>query len=402
MPKSVPRRFAFGLALAALLVPVAYTVVQAQTNAPAPTVGSPAPAYKLPDQNGAVHASAQDKGKLVLLAFYPADFTGGCTLEAHVLSAAYPKLKALGVVVYGVSVQDQKSHQSFCSKEGIPYTLLADTHKTVTAAYGDLIPGVGVANRVSFLIGRDGRIVNIDRDVNSHLATYGDDLVAWLAAHPAVTGKKTDAPAANSAASTVQRFTGPLGAAVLGVPHTGPPSVALAAHGPATVGQPAPNFSLPDVATGKLVSLSDYATGYKATVVVFVATRCPVSNAYTTRLAALAKTYGSRGVAFLGVNANTTEPVSEVAAHARQHFPFPVLKDAHDTAADAYQAQVTPEAYMLNPQGVLVYHGRVDNNMDATEVKTHDLAAAIDATLAGKPVAAQQASAFGCSIKRKS
>ncbi len=377
------------LGLTAALVPVGVAVVRAQTNAPAPTVGSPALAYALPDQNGVLHTSVQDNGKLVLLAFYPADFTGGCTLEAHALTASYPQLKALGVTVYGVSVQDQNSHKSFCSKEGIPYTLLADTHRTVTAAYGDLIPGVGVANRASFLIGRDGKIVNIDRSVNAHLSSYGDELVAWLAAHPAVTGQTADAPAANSAVYHN-----------IDLSSTELMSFPFAPHGPAIVGRPAPNFALPDAATGKNISLKTYAAGHKATVVMFIATRCPVSNSYDERMAALAKAYGPRGIAFLGVNANCTEPVSEVAAHAKQHFPFPVLKDGRDTAAAAYNAQVTPEAYVINPSGILVYHGRVDNNMDPAEVKTHDLAATLDAVLAGKPVAAKQASAFGCSIKR--
>ena len=74
-------------------------------------VGTPAPAYALPDQDGKAHTLADDKGKVVLLAFYPKDFTGGCTLEAHSLTAAYPDLKALGVTVYGVSVQDAEFAQ---------------------------------------------------------------------------------------------------------------------------------------------------------------------------------------------------------------------------------------------------------------------------------------------------
>jgi len=183
-------------------------------------------------------------------------------------------------------------------------------------------------------------------------------------------------------------------------PRASPPRMALAAHGPAIVGKPAPDFALHDVGTGQPFSLQLLGMGHRATVVLFIATRCPVSNAYNDRIAALSKTYMLRGVAFIGINANTTEPIAEVRAHAREHFPFLILKDADDTAADNYNARVTPEAYVINPNGILVYHGRVDNNMDRAEVKTHDLAAALDAVLAGKPVPAKQASAFGCSIKR--
>ena len=134
---------------------------------------------------------------------------------------------------------------------------------------------------------------------------------------------------------------------------------------------------------------------------MFVSTRCPVSNAYNDRMVSLAKKYGPQGVAFVGIDANTTEPTPEVAAFAKQHgFSFPVLKDAGDIVADAYNAHVTPETYVINRQGVLVYHGRIDNDIDPANVRTHELSAALDAVLVGKPVARAEAKAFGCSIKR--
>ena len=123
---------------AAVVAAFAFAQAKAKIEASAPAVGMVAPNYVLPDQDGQIHTLASDKGKTLLLAFYPADFTGGCTLEAHSLTSAYKDLKALGVTVYGVSVQDPKSHKSFCSKEGIPYTLLADTEKKMAAAYGVL------------------------------------------------------------------------------------------------------------------------------------------------------------------------------------------------------------------------------------------------------------------------
>jgi peroxiredoxin Q/BCP len=146
-------------------------------------VGAAAPAYSLLDQNGKTHTLAQDRGHVVLLAFYPADFTGGCTLEAHSLTAAYPNLQAQRVRVYGVSVQDSASHKGFCTKEGIPYTLLADTSKTASRAYGVLMP-LGFANRVTYIIGKDGKVAYVDPAVNGHLMTCGADWANWLKAHP--------------------------------------------------------------------------------------------------------------------------------------------------------------------------------------------------------------------------
>lgn len=180
---------AAALSLTAALA-VTFGRARAEIAAKAPAVGSPAPAYSLPDQDGHTHTSAQNKGRAVLLAFYPADFTGGCTLEAHSLSGANAALKALGVTVYGVSVQDPKSHKSFCTKEGIPYTLLADTQKKAARDFGVLLPGLGIADRVTYLIGADGRVAYIDRNVNGHLTTCGPDWVAWVKAHPRVTGAR--------------------------------------------------------------------------------------------------------------------------------------------------------------------------------------------------------------------
>jgi peroxiredoxin len=140
--------------------------------------------------------------------------------------------------------------------------------------------------------------------------------------------------------------------------------------------------------------------GSKATVVMFLSVHCPYSNAYNDRMKALAQKYAPKGVAFAGIFSDQNEQ-SEVAAYAKaQKFPFPALVDKGDVAADAYTAHVTPETYVINSRGVLVYHGRIDNDMDPANVHTHDLANAIDETLAGKPVAKTQTKAFGCSIKR--
>ncbi len=372
-----------GAAATATIAAVAFAQATAKIEATAPAVSNSAPAYSLPDQNGTIRTSAENKGKVTLLAFYPADFTGGCTLEAHSLSSSYKDLKAMGVQVYGVSVQDPKSHKAFCTKEGIPYTLLADTQHKMASDYGVLIPGANIANRVTYIIGADGKVAYVDGSVNSHLNTCGDDWIAWIKAHPAV--------------KTSYAGISPDGVNLM----TAGFNNVLRIGGPAVVGYSAPSFTLPNAQTGQPRSLTSLMQGGKATVIMFISTRCPYSKAYVGRIKTLASKYAPLGVSFVGIDSDQNEPKAEVASYSKsQGFPFPVLVDKGDKAADAYAARVTPETYVINAAGTLVYHGRIDNDMDPANVHTHDLANALDETLAGKPVAKAETKAFGCSIKR--
>jgi len=178
--------------------------------------------------------------------------------------------------------------------------------------------------------------------------------------------------------------------------------LAVPAASAPSVGAAAPAFSLPAVAGGSgTVELKELAAKGKGVVVVFVSTRCPFSNAYNARMSALAKQYAAKGIALVGINSNNNEPDSEVAEHAKKNgLAFPVLKDAGNKVADAYGANHTPEAYVIDASGKLVYHGRIDESKEEGEARSHDLANAIDAVLAGKPVPAAETKAFGCSIKR--
>ena len=182
-------------------------------------------------------------------------------------------------------------------------------------------------------------------------------------------------------------------------------AVTLAAAVPAAaleVGQPAPAFALPVAGSSGSVTLADEISRHPVTVVMFISTRCPVSNAYDGRMEDLEKAYGSRGVRFIGINSNVNEPVDEVASHARDHgFTFSVVKDAGNRIADAYGAQHTPEIFVVDSAGLVRYHGRIDENRDDPGgVKSPDLKNALDALLAGRPVPAPSTKAFGCSIKR--
>jgi peroxiredoxin len=159
------------------------------------------------------------------------------------------------------------------------------------------------------------------------------------------------------------------------------------------------NFTLEDY-NGTTHSLKDY-TSSKAIVLMFIATQCPVSNAYNERMELLFKEYSPKGVAFIGINSNKQENVEEIKEHAKEHgFSFPILKDNKNVIADKLSASVTPEIFVLNRKFEVLYHGRIDDSRRASEVKSQDLRTALDAVLAGKPVAIKETKAFGCSIKR--
>jgi peroxiredoxin len=168
-----------------------------------------------------------------------------------------------------------------------------------------------------------------------------------------------------------------------------------------SVGQKAPDFSVPDAITNDAVTLDSLLSQNKAVVLIFVSTQCPYSIGYNDRVKALTTKYGDLGVAVEGINSNATESDQEVTEYKwERHLNYQVLKDYNNVVADKYGATHTPEAYVIDGDGILVYHGRIDNNLDLAKVTTHDLSDALDEVLAGKPVLNPQTKAFGCSIKR--
>jgi peroxiredoxin len=170
---------------------------------------------------------------------------------------------------------------------------------------------------------------------------------------------------------------------------------------PPAIGTMIEDFKLPDV-DGKEHSLKSLM-GAKGTVILFIATRCPVSNAYNDRMEKLAADYKAKGVNVVGINANSTEPADEVKSHAAEKgLTFPILKDDGNKIADRLGATRTPEAYVLDAGGKLVYHGRIDNSQKVEAINSNDLREALEEMLAGKQVSKTGGAAFGCSIKRVS
>lgn len=128
-------------------------------------IGTKAPAFSLPDQNGLMHTLEEYKGKKVILYFYPKDNTPGCTKQACSFGELYPQFKEKGAVVLGVSKDSVASHKKFEEKYGLPFTLLSDTELTCIKAYdvwqekmnyGKVSMGVV---RTTYLIDEDGVIV---------------------------------------------------------------------------------------------------------------------------------------------------------------------------------------------------------------------------------------------------
>jgi thioredoxin-dependent peroxiredoxin len=125
-----------------------------------PAVGSPAPVFALPNQEGAQVSLDQFKGKWVVLYFYPKDFTSGCTIEAHNFQRDIDKYTQKNAVILGVSVDNVDSHKSFCAKEGLNFKLLADSSHAVVQQYGSIMEynGMTLAARNTFLIDPTGVI----------------------------------------------------------------------------------------------------------------------------------------------------------------------------------------------------------------------------------------------------
>jgi len=170
------------------------------------------------------------------------------------------------------------------------------------------------------------------------------------------------------------------------------------------LGTPCPSFRLTSV-DGREVSSEDFRDE-PVLVVLFICNHCPYVQAVEDRIIALAREYGPKGVAFVGICSNDPtdypddKPERLLERWRRKGYGFPYLVDTTQDVARAFGAVCTPDIFVYDAERRLAYHGRIDDNWkDERAVTRRELAAALDALLAGQRPAAQQHPSMGCSIK---
>jgi peroxiredoxin len=173
------------------------------------------------------------------------------------------------------------------------------------------------------------------------------------------------------------------------------------------LGTAAPDFALPEVATGATVSLADFA-GKDALLVIFLCAHCPYVIHVAPELARLGRDYAGRSVGIVAITANDIADYPQdapepTAAFARAHgITFPILFDETQETAKAYTAACTPDFFLFDRDRRLVYRGQLDRTRPRIGTPDGaDLRAALDALLAGEPVNPEQAPSIGCNIKWK-
>lgn len=174
------------------------------------------------------------------------------------------------------------------------------------------------------------------------------------------------------------------------------------------LGTPTPDFQLPDVVTGKTISLDTFA-GKKGLLVMFLCPHCPYVKHVAQGLAALAKDHRDTSLGMVAISSNDVaqypedgpEGLRKMAADLTFHFPY--CYDETQEIARTFRAACTPDFFLFDERRRLAYRGQLDGSRpgNGIPVTGHDLRVAIEAVLAGRPVNAEQRPSIGCNIKWK-
>jgi peroxiredoxin len=171
------------------------------------------------------------------------------------------------------------------------------------------------------------------------------------------------------------------------------------------LGTRAPDFRLPDVTSQRSVAYADVDAGH-GVLVMFICAHCPFVKHVEAELARIGRDYAGRvGIVAISSNDTTGFPDDAPPALARQAanvgFTFPYLYDESQSVAHAYLAACTPDFFLFGPDRTLVYRGQLDDSRptNGRPVTGHDLRAALDAVIAGRPVSPDQVPSIGCNIK---
>ena len=176
------------------------------------------------------------------------------------------------------------------------------------------------------------------------------------------------------------------------------------------VGTAAPHFELPDVFTGKKVTLQEVATQFpKGILVIFLCRHCPYVKHLQEELTNLAKIFMPEGMGFIGICSNDAVTYPEDAPASLKEMveelaiPFPILADETQDVARAFTASCTPDFFLFDKDSRLAYHGRMDASTpkNGISVTGDDLRSALECVSRGETVAEPFPLALGCSIKWK-
>jgi thiol-disulfide isomerase/thioredoxin len=190
-------------------------------------------------------------------------------------------------------------------------------------------------------------------------------------------------------------------------------SMAVTESKPHLVGHRAPEFTLPDTVSGNKAFANPLdlraILSKQATVIIFMCNHCPFVKHILPKLTDIARTYQAKGISFAAISANDAEKFPDDAPDkmrelaVAQKFSFPYLYDETQAVAKAYDAQCTPEFFVLNANGICVYHGQFDASTpgNGIPVTGESLIKTLDAILAGRPVDPHQKPSIGCNIKWK-
>ena len=156
---------------------------------------------------------------------------------------------------------------------------------------------------------------------------------------------------------------------------------------------------------GKEVSIKD-VMGTKGTLVVFTCNACPYAKGWESRIVEIGNSYAGKGVGMIAINSNDPKVVADdgydqmVSRAKERGMKFPYVVDGTQEVAKAFGAARTPEVFLFDAKGTLVYHGAVDDNVESAEkVSKTYLKDALESVVAGKDVSVKETKAVGCGIK---
>lgn len=174
------------------------------------------------------------------------------------------------------------------------------------------------------------------------------------------------------------------------------------------LGTAAPHFSLPDVVSGKTITLDDFSS-CRALLVMFICRHCPYVKHIQSELSRLGADYNDSGLGIVAISSNDAEAYPADSPESLKEFAleeklnFPICYDEDQSVARRYEAACTPDFFLFDADKRLVYRGQLDDSRPSSDIPVTgaDLRNAIDAVLSGSPCATEQKPSLGCNIKWK-